>query len=136
MESYCPLCGAFIAASPRTQILALAERLHRCYPWTAQAMRDRHAAGPGLAGRTLATPQTKNEADIPWQSRMGSLMRKLSQREPALKAWLRHSETNARLFRKDPIAALRAANLGLEEELLHELERATNTAGQRPKPGQ
>lgn len=42
--------------------------------------------------------------------------------ETRLSKWVHGSETNARLFASDPVAALRAAGLGLEETLLSELE--------------
>jgi len=42
--------------------------------------------------------------------------------ESRLSAWLNESELNADLFRRDPLAALRAANMGLDEGLLGDLE--------------
>ncbi len=42
--------------------------------------------------------------------------------ESRLNAWLNESELNADLFRRDPLAAMRTANLGIDEHLLGELE--------------
>jgi hypothetical protein len=50
------------------------------------------------------------------------LSTELTSREPFLTEWLERSAMNARWFRKDPIAALRAANIGIDEALLRELE--------------
>ena len=30
IESHCPICGAFIGASPNLQMILIAERCHRC----------------------------------------------------------------------------------------------------------
>jgi hypothetical protein len=42
--------------------------------------------------------------------------------ESHLSAWLNESDCNADLFRRDPLTAMRAANLDLDEGLLAELE--------------
>ncbi len=59
------------------------------------------------------------------------LIHKLARQEPALERWLRSSEANADWFCRDPFAALRAAKLGIEEELLKELESATHSIRHR-----
>ena len=41
--------------------------------------------------------------------------------EEQLHAWLGRSEENAAFFAADPIAAMRAANIGMDEEALQEL---------------
>lgn len=41
--------------------------------------------------------------------------------EEQLQAWLGRSEENAALFAADPVAAMGAANLGMDEEALQEL---------------
>jgi hypothetical protein len=43
--------------------------------------------------------------------------------ESRLSAWLSESELNTELFRRDPLAAIRAADLGVSEGLLTELEQ-------------
>jgi hypothetical protein len=50
------------------------------------------------------------------------LMNELGQVEGQLQHWISRSEKNARLFRKDPIAAIRAAGLAMEDDLICELE--------------
>ncbi|PYP92598.1 MAG: hypothetical protein DMG65_03630 [Candidatus Angelobacter sp. Gp1-AA117] len=41
--------------------------------------------------------------------------------EEQLHAWLDRSEENAAFFTADPVAAMRAANIGMDEEALQEL---------------
>lgn len=60
-------------------------------------------------------------------------MHKLAGSEPALQQWLRRSKANASWFRRDPVAALRAANLGIEEEVLREIESVTRGIAQKLK---
>lgn len=50
------------------------------------------------------------------------LMDELGKVEGQLQHWISRSEKNARLFRKDPIAAIRAAGLAMEDDLMCELE--------------
>ena len=50
------------------------------------------------------------------------LMTELGKVENQLQLWINRSERNARLFRRDPVAAMRAAGLALEDELICELE--------------
>jgi hypothetical protein len=42
--------------------------------------------------------------------------------ESRLNTWFNESELNADLFWRDPLAAMRTANLGVDEHLLEELE--------------
>lgn len=51
-------------------------------------------------------------------------MQALHNVESRLSAWLNECDLNAELFRRDPLTAIRAANLGIDEELLTELEEA------------
>jgi len=66
---------------------------------------------------------------------LGSLLNELTAREPQLNQWLERSAMNARWFRKDPIAALRAANLGFNESMLKELETITASIAERLRSG-
>jgi hypothetical protein len=50
------------------------------------------------------------------------VMLELQRCEPALHAWLGESPANADLLVHDPAGALRAANLGMDEAVLQELE--------------
>lgn len=51
-------------------------------------------------------------------------MQALHNVESRLRAWLDECDLNAELFQRDPLTAIRAANLGIDEELLAELEEA------------
>jgi hypothetical protein len=55
-------------------------------------------------------------------TKIDPLVQALLDCESRLSVWLNESELNAGLFRRDPLAALRAANLGVSEGLLAELE--------------
>jgi hypothetical protein len=57
-------------------------------------------------------------------AKIDPLMQALHGCEPRLRAWLNECELNAELFQRDPLTAIRAANLGIDEELLAELEEA------------
>jgi hypothetical protein len=46
--------------------------------------------------------------------------------EGQLQHWISRSPRNARLFRRDPIAAMRAAGLAIEDDLMCELEMVLN----------
>ncbi|HST79514.1 MAG TPA: hypothetical protein VLN58_13600 [Verrucomicrobiae bacterium] len=50
------------------------------------------------------------------------LINELGKVEVQLQNWISRSDENARLFRKDPIAAIRAAGLAMEDDLMCELE--------------
>jgi len=50
------------------------------------------------------------------------LISELEKVETRLRQWLARSEANAQLFRNDPMAALRAAGVDLEDETMMELE--------------
>lgn len=51
-----------------------------------------------------------------------SLLRALFECEEKLHEWLENSTQNALWFAKDPIGAIRAANIGMDENMLLELE--------------
>lgn len=50
------------------------------------------------------------------------LMRELNRAEGQLQLWIASSGRNAQLFRTDPMAAMRAAGLEIEDDLMCELE--------------
>ena len=50
------------------------------------------------------------------------LISELEKVETRLRQWMAHSTENATLFRNDPMAALRAADVDLEDETMMELE--------------
>ncbi len=133
-ESYCPVCGMFIAASPRPRILALAERLHRCRLWDLRISPEGSCSAEATVV-AYAFGKEHPRTNLTLQREFAALRGKLTRKQPALDRWLRHSEANADLFFRDPMAALRAANLGIEEEVLKELETATLEVSQRMKAG-
>lgn len=49
-------------------------------------------------------------------------MAELGKVESQLQLWINRSEDNARLFRQDPVTAMRAAGLAIEDDLICELE--------------
>jgi hypothetical protein len=57
------------------------------------------------------------------RQRADRLIEELGKVEGRLQHWINRSESNARMFREDPIAAMRAAGLEIEDELICELER-------------
>ena len=59
------------------------------------------------------------------------LIEALQSCEPQLRAWLESSSVNSLWFLADPIGALRAANLGLKEEILVELEATIQSLAEK-----
>jgi len=51
------------------------------------------------------------------------LVAALGRYEKRLQAWIAASEKNGRLFRRDPVAAMREAGLEIEDDLICELEQ-------------
>jgi len=97
IESYCSDCGLFIASSPAQQTLEMMEQLHRCQTSTGEVSREQ----------------------------VERLLRELSARETDLIQWIQSSERNTRWFTADPMSAIRAANLGIDERTLDQLELIT-----------
>jgi hypothetical protein len=56
-----------------------------------------------------------------------SLLRALFECEDRLQEWLENSTQNALWFAKDPIGAIRAANIGMDESVLSELEAVASS---------
>jgi len=63
-----------------------------------------------------------------------TLIRELRKHEVQLQTWLQSSAVNALWFLVDPVDALRAANLGLPEELLLELEQTIKSLEKKLGP--
>ena len=97
IESYCSNCGLFIAGSPAQKIIEIMERLHQCQAPFQDLSR----------------------------SRMEQLMLDLAAKEQQLAEWIHSSEQNTRWFAADPMGAIRAANLGLDDHILQQLELIT-----------
>ena len=62
----------------------------------------------------------KSDVSLPYKT--NRLMRALNKAEAQLQLWIASSRTNAQLFRSDPIAAMHAAGLEIEDDLMCELE--------------
>jgi hypothetical protein len=63
-----------------------------------------------------------------------SLLEELNSREQQLNAWLDSAPANAMLFLEDPVAALRAANLGIPENMLEELHHTMESIARKLRP--
>ena len=64
---------------------------------------------------------TSNEFSTSLYPGPDSLLAQLYACEEQLQAWLNCSEKNAAFFAADPVAALRQANIGMDEEGLQQL---------------
>jgi len=64
------------------------------------------------------------------------LLHELSARESDLLHWIRSSERNTSWFASDPMGAIRAANLGLDEQVLSELELITRSIAKKLREAQ
>jgi hypothetical protein len=53
------------------------------------------------------------------------LLSALRKCEDHLHEWIHRSESNARWFGRDPLAAMQAAELGIDPDLMNELESVT-----------
>jgi hypothetical protein len=80
-----------------------------------------------VSNHLTPAPIVQRMFTIPGKRAAGShnadrLMTELGKVEGQLKSWISRSETNARLFREDPISAMRSAGLSIEDDLICELE--------------
>lgn len=108
IESFCENCGLFIAASAAQSIIELMERLHRCQP----------------------PPESVSREGVE------HLLQQLSAREGDLLKWIKSSERNTRWFAADPMGAMRAADLGIDEQVLNELELITRSIARKLREAQ
>ena len=67
------------------------------------------------------------QAPLPEMSResIEALLQELARKEQQLIEWIQTSERNTQWFAKDPMSAIRAADLGLDEHILQQLEIIT-----------
>ena len=65
--------------------------------------------------------------------RQDRLMRELGRCEAQLQTWLSQSPRNAKLFRKDPLTAMRAAGLKIDDDLMCELEQVLSAIARKLK---
>ena len=61
------------------------------------------------------------------------LLDHLSKVERDLQKWIGDSKKNADLFRRDPLGAMRAAGLNLEDDIMLELEMITRSIAKKLK---
>jgi hypothetical protein len=61
------------------------------------------------------------------------LLNQLDKVERQLQQWISSSPENAEWFRRDPLTAMRAAGLNLEDDIMLELELITNTIAKKLK---
>jgi len=61
------------------------------------------------------------------------LLLHLNKVEQDLKKWIGDSKKNADLFRRDPMSAMRAAGLNLEDDIMLELEMITKSIAKKLK---
>ena len=61
------------------------------------------------------------------------LLLHLNKVEQDLKRWIGNSKKNADLFRRDPLSAMRAAGLNLEDDIMLELEMITKSIARKLK---
>ena len=61
------------------------------------------------------------------------LLHHLNKVEQDLQKWIGDSKKNADLFRRDPLSAMRAAGLNLEDDIMLELEMITRSIAKKLK---
>ncbi len=61
------------------------------------------------------------------------LLEKLDEVERQLEQWIGGSEQNAEWFRRDPLEAMRAAGLNMDDEIMLELEIITKAIAKKLK---
>ena len=61
------------------------------------------------------------------------LLDQLDKVERQLQKWIAKSRTNAAWFRRDPLAAMRAAGLDMEDDIMLELEQITRAIAKKLK---
>jgi hypothetical protein len=108
IESYCSDCGLFIAGSPASRIIEIMENLHQC-----------KAPFPDVS-----------------RERLERLMQDLAAKEHQLMQWIQTSERNTRWFATDPLSAIRAANLGIDDHVLQQLEMITLSIARKLRQSQ
>lgn len=69
----------------------------------------------------------------PQDNEPDSLLHHLTKVEQDLKKWIGDSKKNADLFQRDPLGAMRAAGLNLEDDIMLELEMITKSIAKKLK---
>jgi hypothetical protein len=78
--------------------------------------------------KTRRPTKRKAEAEEP-----DRLIGQLENAEKGLQRWIKSSPRNADFFRRDPIAAMRAAGLKIDDDILLELELITSAIAKKLK---
>jgi hypothetical protein len=60
-------------------------------------------------------------------------MTQLAEVEAALQSWIKNSPDNLSFFRRDPIRAMRAAGLDIDDDIMLELELITRDIARKLK---
>jgi hypothetical protein len=76
---------------------------------------------------------TKNIRRNPRRPSHARLISQLENVEGALQAWIRSSPQNSDFFRRDPIGAMRAAGLDIDDDIMLELEDLTSSIARKLK---
>lgn len=67
------------------------------------------------------------------QAGIDPLLEQLDKVERQLQEWIAKSKKNALWFRRDPLAAMRAAGLDMEDDIMLELEQITRAIARKLK---
>lgn len=67
------------------------------------------------------------------QDQPDQLLLRLDKVEQQLQQWINSSSRNAKWFRRDPVGAMRAAGLNIEDDIMLELELITKSIAKKLK---
>jgi hypothetical protein len=81
-----------------------------------------------MHAEVLTLPRRKASSGQP-----DRLLDELDKVERELKRWISESKTNADWFRRDPLGAMRAAGLNMEDDIMLELEMITRSIASKLK---
>ncbi|HKT49393.1 MAG TPA: hypothetical protein VJV96_03820 [Candidatus Angelobacter sp.] len=76
---------------------------------------------------------TKNIRRAPKRVSHARLISQLENAEGALQQWIASSPRNSDFFRRDPIGAMRAAGLDIDDDIMLELETVTSSIARKLK---
>ena len=63
----------------------------------------------------------------------GRLISQLENVEEALQQWIKNSPQNSRFFLRDPVGAMRAAGLDIDDDIMLELDNVTKSIARKLK---
>lgn len=76
---------------------------------------------------------TKNVRRSPKRISHARLISQLENVEEALQQWIASSPQNSEFFRRDPIGAMRAAGLDIDDDIMLELQTVTSSIARKLK---